>query len=102
MKVKGLRKLLFGIMCSAFIASGAIAYGLTLVASNVDYSAGYDFTEDGAYTLEYVANDGMVAYKSDNVVYDPITTSTKIGEVTVNDLTSTFVFEVRSYFNLCV
>ena len=93
MKVKGLRKLLFGIMCSAFIASGAIAYGLTLVASNVDYSAGYDFTEDGAYTLEYVANDGMVAYKSDNVVYDPITTSSKIGEVTVSDLASTFVFD---------
>ena len=73
--------------------ANAVADGLTLVASNVDYSAGYNFAEDGAYTLEYVANDGKVAYKSVNVIYDAIKISTKIGEVTVSDLASKFVFD---------
>ena len=70
-------------------ASVADDEGLTLVASTVAYSSGYTFTEEGFYTLEYVQGD-KIAYKTVNVVYDPIATANKIGDVSVNDLIGNF------------
>ena len=70
-------------------ASIADDAGLTLKASTLAYSSGYTFTEEGFYTLEYVQGD-KVAYKTINVVYDPIATANKIGNVSVNDLIGGF------------